>query len=236
MEAKFESALILLHVCLVIVWTFSPAQCDQVKEIEAAARSFIAQMVSVPCDSLGITIDLPEISDVNITSYTFDLYSNRPVVGTVPFKVIANVGGKQQAFTATARVRIFKKVAVAARRLGRHEIIDRDDVRLEKRDITFLTDGYFEDRDSAAGKRTRRVINAGSILASSDVEDLPIVERGADVMVSVIIGSVTVTAKARALEDGAIGDRIVVRDLTTGKRLTVTVVGKGLAVLEKTML
>lgn len=233
---KQNPGLLLLLVCMTTVWASSTALGRKMTDVETAAREFIARRVTTPCDSIGITIDLPDIENLEVTSYRFDLYTDRAIVGTVPFKVILNIDGSDQTFTATARVRLFKKVAVAARRLSRHEIVGVDDVRMETRDITLLTDRYFEDVDSVLGKRTRRVINAGRIVEFSDLEDIPDIERGADVMVSVVIGAVTVTAKAQALEDGSIGDRIIVRDLTTGKRLTVTVVGKGLAVLDKAML
>ncbi len=212
--------------------------CTDTRQISQAARTFLIDRLSVPYDSVAIRLEVPDIDQrTGITSWAFDLYSDRPVIGTVPFRMtLTFADGTEKTYVATARVRVFKKVAVAARRLGRHEVINSDDIRIEKRDITFMTDAYFETHDLLTGKRTKRVINAGTILAASDVEDIPVIERGSNVMVSVVIGAVTVTSKARALQDGSLGDHILVQDLTTGKRLTGTVVGKGLVVLDGKML
>jgi len=233
MVRRHEIALVLLVLAILL-----PTQAFS-GEIEEAARTFIVGRISLPHDSASVTLDLPELAkDLGkVASYRFGLYTDRTVAGTVPFKItVTFADGTERTYTATARVRLFKSVAVAARRLRRHEVVDREDIRVETRDITFMSDAYFETRDAVVGKRTRRMINAGTILAASDVEAIPIIERGSDVMVSVVIGAVTVTSKARALEDGSLGDCIVVRDLTTGKRLKVMVVGRGMVVLDRRML
>ena len=77
---------------------------------------------------------------------------------------------------------------------------------------------------------------AGAPVRASDVESIPLIERGSDVTVSVVIGAVTVTSTAKALEDGYMGESIRVRDHMTGKRLTCVVAGKRLVLLEGAML
>jgi flagella basal body P-ring formation protein FlgA len=204
-----------------------------------SAASFLSQRVSTPGDSVSVVVDLPSLGvrSADIASYTFEILSAKPVAGTVPFKVnLLGKDGTETSLAATARVRIFDTVAVAARRVGRHEILVRGDIRLERREVTPLRDGYFTDPAELAGKRVRRVITSGYLLQTSDVEPVPVVERGSGVTVSVVMGAVTVTSKAKALEDGDLGDLIRVQEITTGKRLIGMVAGERLVILDKSML
>lgn len=204
-----------------------------------AAVSFLKDRVSTPGDSVSVTVDLPPIGvrSAGVDHYTFELLSPKPVAGTVPFRVnLVCKDHTEISVTATARVRIFDIAAVAARRIGRHEVLAADDIRLERREVTQLRDGYFTYPAELAGKRVRRVIAAGYLLQTSDVERVPVVERGSGVTVSVVIGSVIVTSKAKALEDGELGELISVQEITTGKRLTGVVAGERLVILDKSML
>lgn len=209
------------------------------EKIEQQAVTFLAHNVTAPHDSLVITVRLPSVSVSadKVRELGFDMLSARPVVGTVPLKVTLFLdGGASQSLTATARVRIYDTVAVSAGRLGRHETLESEDIRLERREVTYLSDAYFTEPGELIGKRTKRLTGVGKILMASDVERIPLVERGSSVMVSVVVGAVTVSSKARALEDGCLGDHISVQDTGTRKRLTGVVAGERLVVLDTSTL
>jgi flagella basal body P-ring formation protein FlgA len=207
--------------------------------IRTEAVGFVSKRVSAPNDSMKITVDIPSVSldAQEVRDIRYDLLSSRPVVGTVPLRVTLDlVDGAELPFTATARVRLFSTVAVASRKLGRHDTISEQDIRFERREVTLLADGYFTGPERVTGKRARRVISAGTLLRASDIEPIPLIERGSAVTVSVVIGAVTVTSKAKALEDGVLGAAIRVQDVNTRKRLTGIVTGPRLVVLDRTML
>jgi flagella basal body P-ring formation protein FlgA len=207
--------------------------------VRGSVESFVRDRVTMPSDSVAVAVALPvfAVEPQEVVDFSLDLLSTKPVIGTVPVKVafILN-GGGTLTYAATARVRVFAKVLVAAERLNRHEIVTGEAMRAETREITHLTDAYFADVAEIAGKRARRVISPGRLVRASDVETIPLVDRGEGVTVTVVLGKVTVTSKAKALEDGEMGDLIKVKDLTTGKRLVGTVAGRGLVVLDESML
>jgi flagella basal body P-ring formation protein FlgA len=66
----------------------------------------------------------------------------------------------------------------------------------------------------------------------SGVEPIPLITRGSDVSVTVVIGSVAITSRCKALEDGNLGSMIQVRDCSTGKRFVGEVAGENLVVLQ----
>jgi flagella basal body P-ring formation protein FlgA len=207
--------------------------------LRESAESFVRQRITTPNDSAAVSVEIPSLG-VNVSKiedFEFELFSTRPVVGTVPLKVSLILDdGSTLAYAATARVRLYATVMVAAERLDRHEIVRASSVRPETREVTHVTDAYFADSEDLPGKRVTRIVSPGTLLRASDVEAIPLVERGSGVMVTVVVGRVTVTSRAKALQDGELGDVIKVEDLTTGKRYPATVAGASLVVLDETML
>jgi flagella basal body P-ring formation protein FlgA len=207
--------------------------------VREAAKTYVRERVTMPADSIAVSVDLPLLSlkPGEVADFTLDLFSTKPVMGTVPVKItFLLTGGAEITYAATARVRAFASVLVAAERIGRHQVVAAGALRTERREITHLADACYSDPAEVTGKRARRVISPGTTLRVSDVEAVPLVDRGQGVTVAVVLGRVTVTSKAKALEDGEMGEIIRVQDLTTGKRLVGTVAGKGLVVLDETML
>jgi flagella basal body P-ring formation protein FlgA len=212
------------------------SQSAKVKQgITQAACAFLQGAVTAPHDSIAVALDLPALTETGggITDYSFELLSAQSPAGTVNLRITLFLkDGSTQPVMATARVRIYDRVCVAARRFDRHESLSGDGLRIERREVTSLADGYYSDLARIVGKQTKRIISVGSILQASDVQDVPLVARGSGVMVSVVIGAVTVVSKGKALEDGDLGQVITVQHLATGKRLFGTVAGRGLVVLE----
>jgi flagella basal body P-ring formation protein FlgA len=201
--------------------------------------NLISQNITVPYDSISVSVDLPlfGLSAHEVVDFEVGLMSSKRVSGTVPVRVtLVRDGGEFVSYAVTARVRIYDKVLVAARRFNRHEVVTEDGVRLERRDITHISDAHFTDCNRVAGKRVKRVITPGTLIRLSDVEAIPLVARGSAVTLSVVMGPVIVTSKAKALEDGEMNELIKVQDMTTGKRLIGTVAGKRLVILDESML
>jgi flagella basal body P-ring formation protein FlgA len=205
------------------------------QEIIRAACAFLEGAVTAPHESLAVALDLPPLPEAGggISDYSFELLSSKSPAGAVNLKITLFLkDGSTQSLAATARVRVYDRVCVTARRFDRHESLSADGLRLERREVTSLTDGYYSDLARVTGKQTKRIIQMGSTLQASDIQDIPLVARGSGVVVSVVIGSVTVVSKGKALEDGDLGQVITVQHLATGKRLYGTVAGRGLVVLE----
>jgi flagella basal body P-ring formation protein FlgA len=241
--SRNDNLFLILCAAVMIGVVFSTvawASGDSLRQlIEDEAVDFLSRNISAPHDSLAIAIGLPAVAveAADVADIAFDVLSGRPAGGTVPFKVTLFLSdGTTRDLTATARVRIYDTVAVSSARIQRHEILGIDDVRLERREVTHLPDAYFSDPLELAGQRTKRLTGIGKIFTASDVEPNPLIKRGSGVMVCVAIGSVTVSSKAKALEDGILGDVIKVQDLGTRKRLVGIVAGERLVLLDESTL
>lgn len=206
------------------------------ERIADETAEFLKERVTLPYDSIDVDVAVPAIAarSADVVHFGVDLFSTtRPVIGTVPVKITVMLQSSETiSYTATARVRIWSKAAVAARRLRRHEIVAEDDIRFEKREVTHAFDGYFVDPEEIVGDRTTRLISSGGLLMMSSVEPVPLVTRGSDVRLTIVIGAVAITSRGKALEDGDMGSLIDVRDSATGKRLTGEVAGENSILLE----
>jgi flagella basal body P-ring formation protein FlgA len=134
--------------------------------------------------------------------------------------------------SVSARVEVYREVLVAARRLDRHELIGEEDVGLERIDIRSLGGKFFASGEGLTGRRTRKIIPEGAVILTTDVEKIPVVERGETILLVVRVGGITVRATGKALEDGAEGDEIDVKNDRSGKRLRGVVTDKGLVEVE----
>lgn len=206
------------------------------ERIEKETIEFVTERVTLPYDSISVDVAVPAVAAraSDVAHFGVDLYgTTKAVVGTVPVKVTVVLhDGQTIPYTATARVRVWSNAAVSARRIKRHDTLGEGDVRLERREVTNAVDGYFATIEEVMGMRTTRVISGGGLLMMSSVEPVPLVSRGSDVSVMIVIGAVAITSRGKALEDGDLGSLIDVRDCATGKRVTGEVAGEKAVVLK----
>ncbi|MGD9141153.1 MAG: flagellar basal body P-ring formation chaperone FlgA [bacterium] len=216
-------------------FTGAAAATGLADRIAEETAEFVTRRVTLPYDSISVDVSVPAIAAraADVAHFSVDLYGTpRAVVGTVPVKVTVTLhDGQSIPYAATARVRIWSDAAVSARRLKRHETLDEDDVRMERREVTNAIDGYFARAEEVTGMRTTRVISPGGLLMVSSIEPVPLICRGSAVSVTVVIGAVAITSRGKALEDGDLGSLIEVRDCATGKRMTGEVAGENAVVL-----
>ena len=99
-----------------------------------------------------------------------------------------------------------------ARTLSRHQVIQPGDVRLERMESSNLGHGYFDDTAAVIGQQAKRALSPDQVLRDSYVVQRKLVERGQQVTLFSVRPGLTVRMKGEALEDGAAGQRIRVRN------------------------
>jgi flagella basal body P-ring formation protein FlgA len=82
--------------------------------------------------------------------------------------------------------------------------------------------------NALSGFAARRNMRAGEIVRRRDVEPIVLVHEGDTVQLQVRRGAITARTRAKALEDGRIGEQIEVVTLDGGKHLSATVLGQDL--------
>lgn len=119
-------------------------------------------------------------------------------------------------------------VLVANRFLARGELVTRDDVRLEERDLARLQNGYVSDLKDAVGKRVKRSLRVGRILTPRSLAEPKLVKRGKRVTLVLNANGLEIRAVGEALRDGARGDIVQVKNLSSRRVVEGTVDGTGI--------
>ncbi|GAB3532618.1 flagellar basal body P-ring formation chaperone FlgA [Photobacterium alginatilyticum] len=127
---------------------------------------------------------------------------------------------------ARAEVAIFLPLVVAKQPLNRRQAISRADLSLKRSNLAHMRHGYFTHIDAVAGLTSRRKIAAGKVISPRMVEAPELVKRNEEVIIEARMGGMTAKMKGMALESGAEGESIRVRNLSSGKEIYATVIGR----------
>lgn len=109
-------------------------------------------------------------------------------------------------------IKRYQKVVVLARPVAPGGTLTRDDVRLDERSVNGLVSGYFTHADEVIGKQMRRSLGVGQALTRLAVLAPKLVSRGERVVMLAGSGGLEVRVEGTALMDGAVGDRVRVRN------------------------
>lgn len=120
------------------------------------------------------------------------------------------------------------KIMTASRALPRGNVLSEQDLAAVERDAGALPYGYFTDSKQLIGQRLRRTIRPGDVLSPAMVEPAPVIARGQTVWIAGEAGGISVRMKGEALTDGAVGERIRVRNLSSRRVLQVEVINANL--------
>jgi flagellar basal body P-ring formation protein FlgA len=114
-------------------------------------------------------------------------------------------------------IEVHGEVVVLAQPLPRGTVLQRSHLRLEQQDVGRLSAGYLASPEEASDMVLRRALQAGTVLTPQMVEPPRLVQRGQRVLLLAETGSVAVRVEAEAMGDGALGERVRVRNLSSQK-------------------
>jgi flagella basal body P-ring formation protein FlgA len=115
-----------------------------------------------------------------------------------------------------ADVKAHASVLVAARTMGRGEILTAGDMQLREMDLSRLGTGYLHDYKEVVGMSLRRPVRLGAVITPGLVAPPKIVKRGDRVFIQAKNSSFEVRMQGQALQDGAKGAIIRVKKLLRG--------------------
>jgi len=114
-------------------------------------------------------------------------------------------------------------VLVARRSLQRGEVPLAADFDLARRRVPGLATAFVTEPNALGGQRLRRAMAAGEPLATTLLESAPLVRRGQSVTAVTRAAGIEVRSVAEAMANAAAGDRLRMRNPSTGRLLDGTV-------------
>ena len=117
-------------------------------------------------------------------------------------------------------------VAVAAHDIQRGFSLNENSVVWESRRLTRLNAPLIS-QDAFQDVRAKRMLKAGTLLTTRDLEKTPLVTRNQQVSVVVSRGAMEIRMQALCLDNGAKGDLVRLRNTSSGKIFNATVSAPG---------
>ncbi|MBN2071811.1 MAG: flagellar basal body P-ring formation protein FlgA [Candidatus Krumholzibacteriota bacterium] len=170
------------------------------ERIEMEIVNFPSSIMTPP-GQLALEIDFPK----NIHGYQ-----------VVSFTLTGKDGFKRR-YSTGCRFHLVDRCAVAARDIKRGEVVETGDIEWVEADLAVCGELPVTDPADIRGMRIDRYIRSGDMIPLKAIERIPVVMKGQTVKVEISRGLMVVSANGVSLEDGWIGDMVLVRNLASGK-------------------
>jgi flagellar basal body P-ring formation protein FlgA len=158
--------------------------------------------------------------------------SDPQILGSRRFSIIFRVDGKTvENFSISGKLEAIAPVIVAATDLGRGSLLSSQDLNLVELDIVGLRNPCFN-VNQLVGKKLKRSLRQGTPVDRGTVEFPPMVARGELVTITLRHGSMKLSARGKARQDGQAGETIRVRNIGSQRNILGRVVAPGVIEVE----
>lgn len=193
----------------------------------------LAQRTGLPRESVHVTFRAADEPLLNLARPQFDFQVDgirARGLGAVTWNVAVNGGGEgggdsRRRAAVVAEARAWQSQLVVARPVAHKQLIRDEDVQEKRVLVDRLPDEPPIVRAQAVGQQAARDLKPGVVLTARLVDALPLVRQGQFVTITLGHGGIQVKTVAKALEGGAFGQTIRVRNETTRELYQVVVTG-----------
>jgi flagella basal body P-ring formation protein FlgA len=199
------------------------------------AEAFLTSWINARCSISGASVHIRPVNEIRPVTLPYgevtvevQPVSPNSIGGIVPLSFAISVDRREcEKRVILFKAEILKEVVIAARDLDKNKAIESEDLSIALRDIGMHLDVFFQ-KDELTGKRCRRPIPEGTVIAGSMIEALPVVFQGDLVTIVIESHAFRITAQGKAKEDGATGQIIRVANTSSMKEIPAQVVGEKL--------
>ncbi|MCK4742521.1 MAG: flagellar basal body P-ring formation protein FlgA [Sulfuriflexus sp.] len=121
----------------------------------------------------------------------------------------------------------FAEVIVTTETVSRGEFLKASQLKLERRSLNFLHNGYLKSMKQAIGQKLKTTLAKGLVVSPSQLKRPYDVKKGQNVNILAKSDQISVRIKGKALSNARIGDRIRVKNTSTNKIIEGTVTYDG---------
>lgn len=223
----------ILFIFALAVIFFTNAYAEQSSQshesIAEAVKSYIAQNINLPGEHevtltpLDSRLNLPQCAGPLEAFTTTDLIkAGRSTIG-----VRCNREKKWSIFTS-AVIKTYQMVIVLSRPIQRGEIITRQHLAIEKRDVSKLREDFVTQVEQVENKQSKLQLNTGTILSLRNIIEPILIKRGDKVVISTTKPDFSIRMSGVAMMDGTKGQLIKIKNQNSGRIINATVIEPGL--------
>ncbi len=202
------------------------------EQIREYARMFLEERVAAwPAEETRYEVQVdPPDPRLQLADCGAALSLSAPPQGIAPGRVAVKmscVGEYPWNIYVTGRIRALREVVVSARPMGRGEIITPADLMVTEQELDELRRGYFTDPEELVGMVVKRPVGINRVIETRAIALPRLIRRGEAVQIVAENETVRVQMEGVALSDGALGERIQVRNRRSGRVVSAVVHGSG---------
>lgn len=128
----------------------------------------------------------------------------------------------------SAVIKIYQPVLVLTRPLQRGETITGQDLSVQRKDVSALRGDFVVQTEQIEHKQALRPIPAGAILSLRNFAEPKLIKRGDKIIISFAQSGFTIRMNGLAMMDGAKGQQIRIKNQSSGRIISATVMEPGL--------
>ncbi|MEW6326820.1 MAG: flagellar basal body P-ring formation chaperone FlgA [Thermodesulfobacteriota bacterium] len=197
------------------------------EDIESIYKDFVYAHMPWPKEDVVISrVRIEEEIVLPGSRFTFEITPpTSSYLGDTALRVVFRVNGQEVRKTRiSGRIDVYREVVCMARSMRRHEVIREEDLCAARRNISQVSDAAISDIREAVGKRLVSSVRAGEIVKQDMIERAPIIRRGDRVTIIAETEALLIRARGEAMEGGAAGEVIRVRNSKSKKEVYARVV------------
>ena len=227
----------LVAVALLLVFPFAaravpPAAPPTMVVSEAEVRKVITDFVKQKTEALSAQVTIRRIGysgDLKLPAgkVTYEVMAPErwEGYGNTSLSLIVRVDDQvKKNVTVQVEVEALAQMLVATRPLERGEVISASDVAVDRRDLARVQGPYMTAPAEAIGLRTKMSLRANAPIRSDFLERVPVIKSGQLVTILLENEVMKITVTGRAKQSGAVGDLIMVQNISSQKELAARVV------------
>lgn len=204
-------------------------------DIESIYKDFVyAHMPWSKEDVVISRVHVGEVIALPGSQFTFEVTPpNGSYLGDTALRVVFRVNGREvRKVRIFGHIDIYREVVCMDHSMRRHEVIQEGDLCTARRDISRISNAAISDIREAVGKRLVSSVRAGEIIKRDMLELAPIIKKGDRVAIIADTETLLIRARGEAMEGGAEGEMIRVRNSKSKKEVYARVIDASTVQLE----
>jgi flagella basal body P-ring formation protein FlgA len=222
----------LRHLALTFIFiaTAHAEQDSQSHEsIAETVKSYIAQNINLPGEYEVELIPLDSRLKLPLCPEPLEAYTTTDIIkgGRTTIGVRCNAEKKWSIFTS-AVIKNYQMIVISSQPIQRGEIITRQQLAIEKREVTHLRDDFVTQIEQVENKQATRQLNIGTVLSLRSLAEPRLIKRGDKVVISTTKSDFSIKMNGTAMMDGTKGQLIRIKNQNSGRIINATVIEPGL--------
>ncbi len=200
--------------------------------LKAQVADAAAGRLGAAVDTIDVTLDEPVAPIIAATTASTPIaladFVLQPASGRFSATFTVDVGNGNHSVMLTGRAVETLAIPVLNRPIDRRAVIHASDVTTVRIDKRRVPGSAVIDADEIVDMAAKRPLRAGEVIANSDIEPPRIIMRGDLVTLQYTRPGLTLSARGRALADGAKGDIVSVLNEQSKRTIQGIVTGAGI--------